>query len=303
MSPMSHLFVIIFIITVIFNSVKYSGAQIIPDDLSGLMRLTVIVCLVGTHFQRPFDGIRHWSKRQGITRLYLLFSNAESEGETSIFSYMSKKNADELRERLEIMDPIMVGYDPMDHRDSFRTIYGILAQSKETGEEVLIDITSTTNLTQGVALTIALMFRKARVYTVPSKQPAWYVNGKIGDEKFEKWFQNARNQPSMDPIEINLPGYRLEPHTKHEEKEEAVERAVLKLLKEHGGKAESISDVIRWSGYKAASSTLRNRYSRIVNRLELKGLVEADKGSKMKVIKLTDFGTIYAEALSDLVDV
>jgi len=300
---MSHLFVIIFIITVIFNSVKYSGVQIIPDGLSGLMRLTVIVCLVGTHFLRPFDGIRHWSKRQGITRLYLLFSNAESEDETSIFSYMSRKNADELRERLEIMDPIMVGYDPMDHREAFRTIYGILAQARGDGEEVLIDITSTTNLTQGVALTIALMFRNARVYTVPSKQPAWYVSGQIGDERFEKWFQNARNQPSMEPIEINLPGYRLEPHTKHEKKEEVVERSVLKLLNEHGGKAESISDVIRWSGHKAASSTLRNRYSRIVNRLELKGLVEADKGSKMKVIKLTDFGTIYAEALSDLADV
>ena len=300
---MSHLFVIIFIITVIFNSVKYSGVQIFPDGLSGLMRLTVIVCLVGTHFQRPFDGIRHWSKRQGITRLYFLFSNAESEGETSIFSYMSRKNADELRERLEIMDPIMVGYDPMDHREAFRTIYGILAQARGDGEEVLIDITSTTNLTQGVALTIALMFRNARVYTVPSKQPAWYVNGQIGDERFEKWFQNARNQPSMEPIEINLPGYRLEPHTKHEEKEEVVERSVLKLLSEHGGKAESISDVIRWSGHKAASSTLRNRYSRIVNRLEAKGLVAADKGSKMKVIKLTDFGTIYAEALSDLADV
>jgi uncharacterized membrane protein len=300
---MSQLFVIIFIITVIFNSVKYSGVQIIPDGLSGLMRLTVIVCLVGTHFLRPFDGIRHWSKRQGITRLYLLYSNAESEGETAIFSHMSRQNAEELRERLEIMDPIMVGYDPMDHREAFRTIYGILAQARRDGEEALIDITSTTNLTQGVALTIALMFRNARVYTVPSKQPAWYVNGQIGDERFEKWFQNARNQPSIEPIEINLPGYRLEPHTKHEEKEEAVERKVLRLLDEHGGEAESISDVIRWSGHRAASSTLRNRYSRIINRLELKGLVEADKGSKMKVIKLTDFGMIYAEALSDLADV
>ena len=300
---MSQLFVIIFIITVIFNSVKYSGVQIIPDGLSGLMRLTVIVCLVGTHFLRPFDGIRHWSKRQGITRLYLLYSNAESEGETAIFSHMSRQNAEELRERLEIMDPIMVGYDPMDHREAFRTIYGILAQARRDGEEALIDITSTTNLTQGVALTIALMFRNARVYTVPSKQPAWYVNGQIGDERFEKWFQNARNQPSIEPIEINLPGYRLEPHTKHEEKEEAVERKVLRLLDEHGGEAESISDVIRWSGHRAASSTLRNRYSRIVNRLEHKGLVEADKGSKMKVIKLTDFGMIYAEALSDLADV
>ncbi|HUS78626.1 MAG TPA: hypothetical protein VM050_08200 [Patescibacteria group bacterium] len=265
--------------------------------------MTVIICLVGTHFQRPFDGIRYWSRQQGITKLYLLFSNVEAEDETSIFSYMSRVNAENLRDRLEIMEPIMVGYDPMDHRNSFRSIYKILAQAREDGEEALIDITSTTNLTQGVALTIALMFRNARVYTVPSKQPAWYVNGKIGDKKFENWFQTARNQPSIDPIEISLPGYRLEPHTKHEEREWEVEKRVLKLLRENGGEAESISDIIRWFGYKAASSTLRNRFSRIVNRLELKGFVAADKGSKMKLISLTDFGAIFAEALSDLAEV
>ncbi|MGD2201351.1 MAG: hypothetical protein PVJ38_06965 [Candidatus Bathyarchaeota archaeon] len=216
---------------------------------------------------------------------------------------MSRKNAESLKERLEIMDPIMVGYDPMDHRDAFRTMYSIFAEAREEGEEILVDITSTTNLTQGVALTIILMFRNARVYTVPSKKPAWYVNGQIGDEKFENWFQNARNQPSMEPLEISLPGYRLEPHTKHEEKEWKVEKKVLKLLHDHGGSSDSISDIIRWSGYKKATSTLRNRYSRIINRLEMKGLVEAEKGSKMKVINLTDFGNIFAEALSDLVDV
>lgn len=265
--------------------------------------MTIVVCLVGTHFRRPFDGIRYWSKRQGITRLYLLYSNAQSEDETTIFSYMSRRNTESLKERLEILDPIMVGYNPMDHRDAFRTLYKIFSQARKDGEEILVDITSTTNLTQGVALTITLMFRNARVYTVPSKQPAWYVNGRIGDEKFEKWFENARNQLSMDPIEISLPGYRLEPHTKHEEKEVEVEQKVLNLLHSHGGSADSISDIIRWSGYKAASSTLRNRYSRIINRLEMKGLVEADKGSKMKIISLTEFGKIFAEALSDLVDV
>jgi hypothetical protein len=35
----------------------------------------------------------------------------------------------------------------------------------------------------------------------------------------------------------------------------------------------------------------------------MSGLVDADKGSKMKVISLTEFGDIFAEALSDLVDV
>ncbi len=265
--------------------------------------MTVIVCLVGTHYRRPFDGIRYWSKLQGITRLYLLYSNVESQDRTAVFSYMSRRNAEELKEKLEIMDPIMVGYDPMDHRDAFKTIYGILSQARRDGEEALIDITSTTNITQGVALTIALMFGNARVYTVPSKKPAWYVNGEIGDKRFEEWFQNARDQPSLEPVEIRLPGYRLEPHTKHEEKEWMREKKLLVLLRENDGRAESISDVIRWFGYKAASSTLRNRFSRIVSRLEMKGLVEADKGSKMKAINLTGFGEIFAEALSEEAEV
>jgi hypothetical protein len=286
-----------------FNIVKYSEMLTIPKGSSGRLLLTVIICLVGTHFRRPFDGVRYWSRLQGITRLYLLYSNVKAMNETAIFSDMSRRNAEDLRDKLEIMDPIMVGYDPMNHRDAFRTIYGIMAEARKDGEEVLIDITSTTNLTQGVALTIALMFRNARVYTVPSKQPAWYVNGAIGDERFERWFQNARNQPSIDPIEISLPGYRLEPETKHETREWEVEKTVLKHLRENGGEADSISDIIRWFGYKAASSTLRNRFSRIVNRMEVKGLVETDKGSKMKTISLTDFGVIFAEALSDLADV
>ncbi len=265
--------------------------------------MTVIVCLVGTHLHRPFAGIRYWSKLQGITRLYLLYSDVETEDETAIFSYMSRRNAEELNEKLEILEPIMVGYDPMDQKSAFRTIYGILSRAAEEGEEALIDITSTTNLTQGIALTIALMFRNARVYTVPSKKPAWYVDGRIGDKSFEEWFQNARNQSALEPIEIRLPGYRLEPHTKHEEKEWEMERHMLRLLRERGGSADSVSTLIRWFGYKTPSSTLRNRFSRIVSRLEAKGLVESEKGSKMKSIQLTDFGSIYAEALSENSDV
>ena len=91
----------------------------------------------------------------------------------------------------------------------------------------------------------------------------------------------------------------MEPSSKHEEKEWVREKKLLVLLRDNGGEAESISDIIRWFGYKAANSTLRNRFSRIVARLEMKGLVDAEKGSKMKVIRLTEFGEIYAEALAE----
>jgi len=143
------------------------------------------------------------------------------------------------------------------------------------------------------------MFRNARVYSVPSVKPAWYVSGKPGEESFNSWFETARNQQSREPMEIQIQGYRLEPSSRHEEKEWEREKRLLVLLRENGGEAESISDVIRWFGYKAASSTLRNRFSRIVSRLEMKGLIDAEKGSKMKVISLTEFGNIFAEAISE----
>jgi len=261
--------------------------------------LTVIICLVGNYLQRPFDGVRYWSRRMGITRLYLLYSNVEAEDETAVFSYMSRRNAEDLRRRLEILDPIMVGYDPMDHKDVFKKLYSIVSRARGEGEEVLIDITSATNVAQGVALTVALMFRNTRVYTVPSRRPAWYVRGRIGEKEFEEWFEKARNQPSLEPIEIRLPGYRLEPRTKYEEREWEMEKRLLVLLREHGGAAGSISEIIRWFGYDEATSTLRNRFSRIVRRLELKGLIESEKGAKMKAIRLTDFGDILAEALAE----
>ena len=82
--------------------------------------MTIIVCLVGTHFRRPFDGIRYWSKRQGITRLYLLYGDKEAEDETRVFTYISHRNAVDLKERLENLDPIMIGFDPMDYKDTFK---------------------------------------------------------------------------------------------------------------------------------------------------------------------------------------
>jgi predicted transcriptional regulator len=199
-----------------------------------------------------------------------------TEIDTNVFNYMSKQNAVELKDKLEILDPVVVSYNPIEQRSAFKVIYRIMQKAREEGEEVLIDITSTTNITMGIAL-----------------------KGNIGDRKFQEWFKNARNQASRDPTELELPGYRLEPQSKHEEKEWNREKRLIILLHENGGNAESISDIIRWFGYKTANSTLRNRFSRIVSRLEMKGFVEAEKGSKMKVISLTEFGKIFAEALAE----
>ena len=41
--------------------------------------MTIIICLVGTHYRRAFDGIRYWSKIHGITKLNLLYSEPRVE--------------------------------------------------------------------------------------------------------------------------------------------------------------------------------------------------------------------------------
>jgi len=260
------------------------------------LTLTIIVCLVGIHFRRPLDGVRYWSKRKGITRLYLLYSDKSSGDETKVFTYMSNRNALELKERLEILDPIVIGFDPMDYKDTFRKIYSVVSKAKE---EVLIDITSTTNVAEGAALTIALMFRNARVYSVPASHPAWYVTGQPDDPEFQRWFESSRNVSSSEPLEIKLPGYRLEPHGDRENKIWDMERRLLVILRGHGGQTDSISEIIEWFGYRNPNSTLRNRFSRIVTRLEEKGLVEGMAGAKLKGVRLTEFGEIFAEALAE----
>jgi len=258
--------------------------------------VTIIVCLVGTHFRRAFDGIRFWSKRRGITKLYLLYSDKETEDETKVFTYMSNRNAVDLKARLEILDPVLIGFDPMDYKDVFKKIYGVLAKARE---EVFIDITSTTNVAEGAALTIALMFRNAQVYTVPASHPAWYVTGEPEDPEFQRWFEASRNVASQDPIEIRLPGYRLEPHGERENRIWETEKRLIMYLSEHEGEADSISEIINWFGYRNPNSTLRNRFSRVVTRLEEKGLVAGMSGAKLKGVRLTEFGSIFAEALME----
>ena len=63
--------------------------------------MTIIICLVGSHYRRAFDGIRYWSKVHGITKLYLLYSEPADDEEPTVFSYMSRENAEDLREKLE----------------------------------------------------------------------------------------------------------------------------------------------------------------------------------------------------------
>jgi len=257
--------------------------------------LAVIVCLVGTSLRRSLDGIRFWSRRMGISRIYLLYGRESGEGR--VFAYMSRRNAEDMKQSLEVFEPELLEVDFMDYGDVFKKVYPILSSARERGEDVLIDVSSTTDIAESACLTLAMMFSNARIYYVPSAEPAWYVEGEPGEERFERWFSRARNVGGREPVEMELPGYRLEPRTKREWAMWEREKRVLVSLLSLGGEASSISDVIRALGHRRVTSALRNAYGKLVGRLEDKGLVETERVRKRKVVRLTRFGRIMAEAL------
>ncbi len=89
---------------------------------------------------------------------------------------------------------------------------------------------------------------------------------------------------------IHLPGNRLERPTKEEE-------FVLTRLEEHKGQAESIKALITWCGENPFDSAIKNRFSRMVSKLCNAGFLEEEVGSKLKPLKLTEFGRIFSRAL------
>ena len=262
-----------------------------------LRALAVIVCLVGTHLRRSLDAIRFWSKKMGISRIYLV--HGRDGGEGWIFAYMSKRNAEDMKHALEVFEPELLEVDFMDYGDVFKKIYPILSSARQRGEEVLIDVSSTTDIAESACLTLAMMFSNVKIYYVPSAEPAWYVEGKPGEERFERWFSRARNIRGREPVEMELPGYRLEPKTKREWMRWEREKRVLVALLKLGGEASSISDVIRALGHRRITSALRNSFSKAVTSLEAKGLVETRRIRKRKVVRLTRFGKIMAEAVAE----
>ncbi len=246
-----------------------------------------LICMVGNDYQRIIDGINHWKMENPINTIYLLFDKKQDK-----YGYASQQNAQELRTTLSFLrsPPIVTGYNPQSYQDVFGKLYAILNREVELyNREVLIDSTSTTKEAYGATVTISLMFKNVRIYIVPPQERGWYVPSP-NDDVFYAWFNKTRNVKGMDPQEIFLPGHRL----KRPNKEETL---VLLKLNEHDGSTDMISSLIQWCSYDPQNPVIKNRFSRIINRLETKGFVEKTNSKRGKHVQLTQFGKVYAEAL------
>lgn len=117
--------------------------------------------------------------------------------------------------------------------------------------------------------------------------PACNGSGRLS---FDDWFTEKRGIGGLTPQVIHLPGNRLERPTKEEE-------YVLTRLEEHKGQAESIKALITWCGENPFDSAIKNRFSRMVSKLCNAGFLEEEVGSKLKPLKLTEYGRIFSRAV------
>jgi predicted transcriptional regulator len=243
--------------------------------------------MVGNDYQRIVDGIDYWRDRQPIDVTYLLFDLKEDK-----YGVASQMNVNELMVTLTNhgTEPITQGYNPQRFDNVFSVLYGLLQQEVERyRRRVLIDATSTTKEAYGATVTIALMFKFVRIYIVPPDERGWYVPSPT-DHDFTAWFSKTRNIRGTPPQEIYLPGQRLKQPTRDEV------TVLLKLL-DHNGFSDALTSIIRWCGGDPKDPVVKNRFSRLVRRLEEKGLVEKRPVLKRKEVYLTRFGEILSNAL------
>ena len=248
--------------------------------------MVVLICVVGNDYRRILDGVDFWSERESVEVIYLLFDNKQDK-----YGFTSQKNVEDLRITLnDRFRAVTVGYDPQSFENVFCNFYGILKKEVETfRRHVLVDVTSTTKEAYGATVTIALMFRNVRIYIVPPNERGWYVPSPIDDD-FEEWFSKTRNIGGMSPQEIYLPGQRLKRPTKDA-------TTVLLALLEHQGFSDTVASVIKWCHCDHRDPVVKNRFSRMINRLEEGGFVEKHSTGHGKEVHLTHFGRIFSEAI------
>ena len=260
------------------------------------MEPSALVCMIGFDYQRILDGIKYWYGRRGIQRTYLLYDKKKDK-----YGFASAHNARELERDLKLFNPQLIGYNPQSYEDTFVTLYGIIKQEvDQNSNQLLVDCTSGTKEAYGAAITISLMSEGVSVYIVPANKrgtevpehdqetcPACNGSGRLS---FDDWFADKRGIGGLTPQVIHLPGNRLERPTREEE-------FVLTRLEEHKGQAESIKALITWCGENPFDSAIKNRFSRMVSRLCNAGFLEEEVGSKLKPLKLTEYGRIFSRAV------
>lgn len=249
--------------------------------------MIALLCMVGNDYQRIIDGINYWKNLERIEAIYLFYDQKKDK-----YGFASRRNVKDLSNTLanETLKPKKIGYNPQSYKNVFCAFYKILKREvDEYKREALIDTTSTTKEAYGAIVTISLMIRKVRIYIVPPIRRGWYVPSPE-DPTFEEWFSMTRSIKGMTPQEIYLPAQRLkQPNSE--------EKTVLLKLLEHDGSSETMASIMKWCNLRSEDPVVKNRFSRLIRRLEKKGFIEKKPSRPGIRVSLTRFGNIFAEAV------
>ncbi|MEM4576180.1 MAG: DUF6293 family protein [Candidatus Nezhaarchaeales archaeon] len=249
--------------------------------------MATFICFVGHDFMRIVDGINFWKTKEVIDEIILVQDKKRDK-----YGNASRLNVRDLQKVLTFAgkEPQVISVNPQSYEEVFSAMYSVVRREVENlGRRVYIDATSTTKEAYGAVVTVALMFQGVRLYVVPPAERGWYVPD-VDSPEFQSWFSKVRSVRGLQPQEIFLPGFRLEKLSYEEEK-------ALMILESKGGEADSIKTLIKWYGEDPKDPRVKNKFSRLVNKLVSKGLLISETGARAKTIKLTDFGRIYAKAL------
>lgn len=243
----------------------------------------VTVHYVGFHPRLILEGFDRLRLSHPIEKVYLLY-----DGKPDRYGAVSRHNVKKLLQVLTFFKPIPVKVNPLSYASVASTIYAIL--KSEEGKTVLIDLTDMPPYMAATVAIISTMFPNAKLYAARPEQSGEFIPDPETPE-FAEFLERKDNLRLQDVYTVEKPGVGLELL-----EEEGEEIAVLTTLYLKNGSAESISELIRWLGKEPSRAVTRATYSRIVDSLERKGLVEREQEGRSKRIRLTQLGWALAEA-------
>ena len=253
--------------------------------------MAVTVHYVGFHPRLILEGFEEIRVKYPIVRVYLLY-----DGKRDKYGEVSRYNKNKLKTVLAFFKPIEIAVNPLDYGDVFSKVYAILRNERESGQEVLIDITDMPPTAASATTAAALMFPGVRLYCVQARGRGDYIPDPETPE-FATWVEEKDTKTKVSLDYASLPNVRLSLFGgRGDEEKPALEEKLILTLSERRGSADSIVTLINWMG-EPVNATVKAKYSRLVRELAKKGFVKVYMRGKYRNIKLTSFGEAYAKAL------
>ena len=243
----------------------------------------VTVHYVGFHPSLILEGFNRIRLAYPIERVYLMYDMKDDR-----YGEVSRRNVRKLQEKLSFFSPVLVKVNPLSYSSVASNLFAIL--KREEGKTVFIDVTDMPPYMAATAAVVSTLFPDSRLYAARPEQSGEFIPDPDTPE-FADFLERKDNLTLRDVFAVEKPGLAVELLD-----EGGREVDVLVVLYAKNGSAESITELVKWLGEDSSRAVVRATYSRLVENLERKGLVEREQEGRSKRIKLTQLGYAIADA-------